>query len=188
MIDLLGTDDKKLVLKEYRKRLILGYGFSLCLVFLISIISIASFYGALLIEKRSLEQTLASESAGVGAKEFDMFTDQVGQANRMIKTIVEDRQNVHSATVVLDEVLKVRPRAVRIFSFDLAKAEANTWSFKLSGKSARRQELLSFTNDLKKSALFQKVDSPFSNLIKDTNSDFSVILTVVPSATSSSNR
>jgi len=180
MIDLLGTNDKKMVLAEYQKRLALGYGIALCVILLVAIISIGSFYTALSIEKHSLGQTLAGASSGSGAKEFDAFSAQVGQADGMMKMISSDQQSVHSITTVLDEAIKARPASVKIFSFDLVEADTGNWNLKLDGRSLHRQDLLSFTDNLKKSTLFQKVDSPFSNLIKDANSDFSITLTMIP--------
>ena len=78
-------------------------------------------------------------------------------------------------SIFISAILGNKPEAVKIeiISFDkLAKIP----KVSLQGKSPRREELLTFIENMEKEKLIKKVHSPITNILRDKDIEFSLIV------------
>lgn len=178
MINLLSSDNQKKVLHSYREHLIMSYGIAVFLVMVIFLIALSSFYGALLIYRDSLKTSLQAEMGSTEAQQFNSYSTLIRRANDMVNILTTDDKKLHSPTTVLDGVLGARPAGIKLALIELSSSN-NNWGLNLSGQAKSRQDILDFSSALGRDPLFSSVDSPFSNLIKDKNSDFVITATLL---------
>ncbi len=179
MINLLLPTDKKIISTEYRSRVIISLGIAIGLLLFFLAVGLVSFYVALNINNNSLTEALKIENLGGEIKEFDYYSSQMVKANKMIKTLTMERSSLHIPSEIFDRIMVAKPVGIKLKNIDIGKVESSDWKLTLSGMSRQRNDLLNFINNLKKDPLFASVDSPFANLIKGGESDFSIVITLV---------
>lgn len=176
MINLLLPENKKIISQEYRSRIAASASILIGLLLIIFIIGCASFYGALLINQNSLQNSLDIENLGVGVKEFDTYSSQIMRANKMISLLTSDHGNLYIASSLFDRVAAVKPAGIRLSTIGVGKSANGEWTLNLRGISSQRNDLINFVASLKKDSLFKTIDSPFTNLIKGTNGEFLITI------------
>jgi len=179
MINLLLPEDKKIILNEYRMRVIFSYAVAMCLLLVILIIAGASFYGASLISQNSLKVALKTEALVVLPKEVDEYSLYVIKANKMINLLTTDQNNLHSASTLFDRIIIAKPNGIKLRTIKIGRGSDSGWILSLQGISEQRNDLIDFIAALKKDPLFSTIDSPLANLIKGVNSEFSMTVVLV---------
>jgi hypothetical protein len=178
MINLLDTKDKEWVAAESRGRYRIVNEYLLALLLLIALAAAGAFYSSLLIENRSLTEKQAALEKGAGHEEASGYANDLKAANELLAKMAADKSGLRAVSPLFDTLISLRPAGIRLNTIALDKADGKLWQIKLAGRSSRRSDLLEYVEDLKGSGLFKTVDSPFSNLIKEGDSDFA--LTLVP--------
>lgn len=160
--------------KVYHERLA---QFVLELILVLVILSLVMLMPTVLTLK-SRQETVA-HSVGVAearpvSKEAIDIGKQITSTNSLLKLI-----NVTSTTTpyskIVDAVLADKTAAITLTHFDWKSSGA---SVNLAGIAPSRSALLEFVRSLESDPLFPKVDSPISNLIENSNINFTLNLTV----------
>jgi len=176
MINLLDNSDKKIIRQEYHRRLFRGYALGFGALLVIALISVSAYYGAQKISAGSLLEMAERQKSQSDLVGVETFVADIKEANKAIGLIAGGMANVHSLSAVFDQVISSRGTGIKLTAFDFSKNETGQWSLKLNGVYSRRQDVIAFTSALKSNAIFSSVDSPFSNLIKESNGEFVVTM------------
>lgn len=178
MINLSLPENKKEVLREYRHRILTGYGIAIGSLLAIAVIVVGTLYAAQLLEKSSLTARLDQEKKRDGGDQYENYPSRIEKANKMIAFLAEDNNNLHSASGVLERIVAARPVGIKISAVNIEQNGKSQWVLSLRGRSTQRKNITDFISNLQKDPLFASVDSPFANLIKDAHSDFSMTITL----------
>lgn len=178
MINLLLPEDKKIILKEYRWRVVVLSGLAVGLLLAVAIVSVLAFYFALLIDQKTLKETLEMENKGIKGEELNFYSEQIKQGNKMINLLTGDQNSLHLASNLLDRIIGVKPVGIKINTIEIGQVTEGRWIINLRGIARQRNDLTDFISILKKDSLFDSIDSPLANLIKGENSDFTIVITL----------
>lgn len=180
MINLLEKKDQRAIKWEYYRRLAVVASLMIIALLGISLLVAGTFYQLQLTQKQLLEDSLAGLTKESGVKEAATFVADQDLANLLIARIVSDKVNLHAVSALLEAVSQNRPAGVKLATIGLERGADGQWLMKLAGQAARRTDLITFTDALKLDKTFSAVDSPFSNLIKEFNSEFVINLILAP--------
>ena len=170
MINLLPPEQKIIIESEYRRRYwsILGIFAASC--FLIALLIASSLYFFVRSQHQAVEDQLSAKQnlLSNGNEESDAFFDRTVADLKMIGEIEQKRSDIFG---VLSQALSLKPAGARIKSF-LFSGEADDQIVELFGTADTRHSLIDFLEKLRADETFSTVDSPVSNLIKESNVDF----------------
>ena len=102
----------------------------------------------------------------------------------MVKSINQKLNVIDSSfdylkiTPIINTILSNKTKLIYINSLAYTSNSSTTVTFSINGISGTRESLVSFKKDLDKTALFKNIDLPISNLAKDKDIDFSMIMTM----------
>ena len=120
-------------------------------------------------------------------------TEKMGQSElassasstiNMVKSINQKLNVIDSSldylkiTPIINTILSNKTKLIYINSLAYTSNSSTTVTFSINGISGTRESLVSFKKDLDKTALFKNIDLPISNLAKDKDIDFSMIMTM----------
>ncbi|MBL7045135.1 MAG: hypothetical protein ISR98_00850 [Parcubacteria group bacterium] len=173
MRNLLSQKDKKVIINEYKLRIII---IVLTAIFLTTLIA-----GTLLVPSYILSNfkfNIIKEHAEIIKKSVEK-REQSGsglilndtQQKLNILSISED--NVLLSTA-FRKILDKRPSGIKINELFYKKQQDNSGAIITSGVASKRDILLQFEKDLKKENIFSEVVLPISNLASDRNIEFSI--------------
>lgn len=175
-MNLLPEEDKISVKKEYLKRLMIvsGLFFVCCLAvastFLFPALLFLSNYRSNLDGRIS---AFAEKISKLNTKELDK---EIKRAKARI-SILESKKNNARLSPVFAKIIGKKTPSVKIIGLTYEKSKDGAGDkILISGKAGLRQDLLAFENRLKNDFGEQKVQSPISNLLKEKNTDFSLII------------
>ncbi len=179
MINLLSPQYKIETTREYYMRLgILSVLFSVVLVFIAGVFLIPTYLTVSLderVKKEELVQLTTSRDP-----ELEKISTTIQTINKNLATFKEPYIQDSFSQGVLRSVLTLKREGVTLGEFFYAVTETQkegvVKSFSIRGEALSRENLLMFIAELDKTELFQKVDVPISNLLKDENISFSLDL------------
>ncbi|MDO8510238.1 MAG: hypothetical protein Q7S15_01285 [bacterium] len=176
MLNLLSSEQKKLLEREYYLRLM-----SIALVLLLAALFVAALFLVptlilsrvrLDIAEGRLEEARKTEHlATAKAVGYEELEATVTKANAQIG-ILRPTYTLLYADELVRTVLGHKPSGIKITGFHLTGSEPR--EFFVTGSSATRSMLLSFVQSLKREKIFTDVELPVSNFTKDSNIDFSI--------------
>lgn len=177
MINLLPDDEIKKLGRERLGRFAVVTGFSLSAIVALGVLLLLPSYLSLLGEKQEVGRELELARRRLYASEVDYIEGEIANFNAKLEASETNEKEIHSATLILEKVLLLRPAAMRFerVSYESA-ALAAPERISLQGHTSSRQELLDFIKRLEDSGLFKKINSPISNLLREKNIDFSLLL------------
>jgi len=176
MINLLLPENKKRLIAEYHQRVVLIYLLSLVGLLIVALVVLGSFYLSLVIEKKSLTDSGEISSKKLNTEDLVTYSGNVTRVNKMINLLTTNRNQLHQVTEVIARVIDARPEGIKVTSLSVGRQDDSRWAVAIQGISSQRKNIINFINSLEKDPLFSTVDSPFSNLIKDGRSDFTMIV------------
>jgi Tfp pilus assembly protein PilN len=100
-------------------------------------------------------------------KAFNNFKEEVKQTNDQLEYINQLASQENNYSSIVKNLSGFMPPGVKIKSVSL-----NGNKVELSGNADSRQAVVSLRDALEKSPDFQKLDSPLSNFLKQSNIDF----------------
>ncbi len=178
MINLLPSEQIVAVKSEYRRRRLTVFGLLTLAWLLILTLFISSLYILALTERQIAVDQLAAKQkmlAGTGAGGLNAQLIQLTGDFQIIKTAEQARVLPFG---FFQKVLAVKPPGVNINRLFFTKGiEVNGEStIELAGLAGNRRALLIFLEQLRGDRTFSAVDSPVSNLIKESKVDFNLKL------------
>ncbi len=173
MNNLLTVEDRQMIKSEYRRR---RFVVALSLVILLLVVAVVlaiAIYGTFAI-KLSGGKDLST--AGQSAQVQDAATQQktLTTVSKALAVFVEPTQA--EPTAVLREVLAVKPGGITLTEFSYTHVSGTEYVAVIHGRAASRKTLVEFTDSLKANKLFASVESPITNVIRDTDAPFSITI------------
>lgn len=187
MINLLSAYEKNAVRKEYHLRVFTVCTAALSLVLTVLVVSflptylfILSRYQSFLLESQSDE----TQSRVLQVREKETL---IKETNKKIDSL-QNSAAFLSVKNVFSEILQNKTPGLAItgFSYDSGavvsrkgkEEAASSPRLNIVGKSSDRAVLLAFKDALAQKKEFKTVDLPISSLVKDTDLDFSISVTI----------
>lgn len=173
MINLLPQKAKKKIIREYYMRVI-----SISLI----IVGVSTFVVSLLFlpvyilissQVEAFSKSIADVSEKV--KEYDTSSQALIKATKEAQLIYE-MESSQKITELLKILNNLQNNNLVVSEYDFRRVGKNIETIKLSGEAKTRQTLVDFSEDLKKLEFVEMVNLPVSNLAKDQNLEFSLIL------------
>jgi hypothetical protein len=174
MQNLLTSEYKKNVSRLYHGRVFTVGLFMVCAITLISLILLVTLSFLLYTSSSvSIEKVAPSDkntNKNAVKSDYDSFFKD-------LSLLPVNSQNLNFSDV-LDQILSKKETGIylRDFSFSGGGNKDGFGTVTLRGTAATRSLLVSFTEALRKEPLFLSVDSPVSNLLKEQNLDFSLMI------------
>lgn len=178
MINLLPAEQIIAIKSEYRRRRLVVFGVLSLAWIVILILSVLALYVLARSEHQAVDGQLA-------AKQKTLVGTETGGSDVGLVQLADDLKIIKAAEQMrvlpigfLQEVLTVKPSGVKINNLLFAKGAGTGGesTIELSGIAVSRRSLLAFLERLRADKAFIAVDSPVSNLIKESNVDFNLKL------------
>ena len=99
--------------------------------------------------------------------------EKIQRLNQDAKKIYLKQNNLIVWVPILEELSEITPSGIYLINFSY---RTSTGQIDLNGWADNRDKLLVFENLLKESSYFEEIKSPLTNLIKQTNINFSFTL------------
>ncbi len=140
-------------------------GFIFILAFLVLLSSVWIF---LLVQLGSAESIYEKLQANPQSKAFQDFQNEIGQLNKKMKDLDRLGGQIFKYSPPLKALSELTAPGIKFTNISISQK-----NIVLEGQAQNRDLLLSFQDALAKSAYFEKLDAPISNLFKQENIDFS---------------
>lgn len=173
MSNLLPQEQKKVLKKEYILKLAIVGNVLFSIVIVTALILLGTFWLRLWNEENVLKQNI---------KLLNLNTDEKAQSeivknvNSQIKTL-QIKTHILSSTDALRLVLKNKNRGIKIFNIEFNNTILGG-KINISGNADTRENLIAFIQNLEKEKIIKMADSPISNLSKNNNIQFNIIITL----------
>ncbi len=177
MINFLPEKLKKQATEEYTFRVasVLFMVFSLVMIFVLVFLIpsyILSMYREVVISDQ-LNMIKNSTS-----NQTEVSLNEVKKINEIVKTLSSGTFNQRTASSFIKDILSVKSSDIKISFISVDFDPTKNMKIGLRGFSKSRDILTKFIKDVRGLNLFSSVDLPVSNLVKSTDSDFTVSLVV----------
>jgi len=169
MINVLPIKNKIAIKREYLKRLLIVFGIFSFIVFFIAIIFSALIFFLVNKEKKNSAEYLSLVEKHSTLSDGEGISSFISEINSKVKIYEENKRTGRIINEVVKKIIEVKPAGIKINSFSFKK---NNISF--AGISETRSELIYFSDKLKNSGEFKKINSPLSNFLKEKNIEFNI--------------
>lgn len=179
MINLLPISDVKKTIVEYRMRLTITALLMLALVLFIAVALLVPSY-LLASHKRDLVQNEFSKSndQGASAQEMKNLKDTVTQTEAVVALLGANGQRLAVSDDIMRKISGYGANGITITGI-YYDAKDVTQTISLRGSASTRQNLTDFADILKKDRTFSNVSLPISDLVRDKNISFTIMIKVV---------
>lgn len=175
MINLLSPQYKIEATREYYMRLgIVSVIFVIFLVVIAGVLLVPS-YASVLVDERVKKEELV-HLTGTRDPELEKISKSIQLINKNLSSFSEPYTQASFSLGVLDPVLKTNRQGISIFEISYAANDPALRTLSLRGGASSRENLLTFISELEKTNLFEKIDVPISNLLRDDNVTFDLVL------------
>ena len=176
MINLLPIEEKKKIHRDYVFRLL---AVALGVVSVSAVIGIVTLFPSYFIsdfQKRAAieeaERTRKTNAEG----DQENIASLLKEAQQKLEILSPESEKVFLRTI-FDTAIGYKPDTVALTGMVYQEGSEGKLTFIMNGIADNREDLLVFSQNLKRDALFDDVELPVSNLAKDRNINFT--LTVV---------
>ncbi|MBI2610229.1 hypothetical protein HYW53_03630 [Candidatus Giovannonibacteria bacterium] len=177
MINLLPQEDIKKLKRERFARFLMALEFLIAIAIFISTVLILPVYFSLLIEKTGLERGLEFAETSPELKEVGLIEKTLKEFNSKLSNFEEREREIRPVASNLKKILEKQNSGIAIESLNYERKAANSKEIIfVEGVAQRRDDFLVFLKNLESVDAFKKVESPVSNLLKDSNAPFSLTL------------
>lgn len=168
MMNFLLEEDKKIIRKEYWRRLLGLAGIFSFSAILIGTILLFSVFLLLKSEKANFTRQVVISEERLRRSQAENIVPLVRDLNSKIVFLEEGWKNIEEKSTVISGILEEKPEGVKINNLFFDKKKIT-----IQGFSNTRQGLFLLVDNLKKKG-FKKVESPISNIIKEKDIEFSI--------------
>ena len=174
MINLLPIEEKKKTHRDYMFRLFTVILSAVSVSAIIGIITLLPSYFISDFQKRA-----AVNQAELIKKTNDDNQENViavlKEAQQKLEILSPEREKA-SLRTIFDTIISYRPNTIILTGLVYQKENEDKVTFTISGVANSREDLLVFSQNLKKDALFDAVELPVSNLAKDRDIKFTLTI------------
>ncbi len=169
-INLLPPEERKFVRYKEMRRIILFFAGGLVAVFVIGSVLISPSFLPLYLERRELERSLRlEEEAGRALKVNETF-ERIRRLESVISRVRNFARTPPRASEILEELSVLAGSSITLDNVTIKKGGETI----LTGMAPGRRDLLQFEKNLRDSDKFQEISSPLSNIVRETNVNFTL--------------
>lgn len=168
--NLLPPQEKTVIEWEKAQRVVRYFSFVFSLVFIIGVVFLLPSFLPAFFEEKELERSLliernASQKLGVGES-----LNRAKHLKAILASVRRQAAKPLTASSFLIELLKESDSDIDLTSISLEK----DGSVRMAGNARTRRGLLDFERRLRDSGKLQEISSPLSNLIRETDINFTI--------------
>ncbi|MBI1957595.1 MAG: hypothetical protein HYS44_04050 [Candidatus Niyogibacteria bacterium] len=182
-INLLPEEQKEIIRAEYRRRVTTAFGWLVTLVILTNIVLLAPAWFAFSAQERELGRQLDAIEQGALYGRVTEIEASIRTLNRQIRQYQSEDRGAARAIPAFDAALSARPAGVAITTASFAagaKMADRKARLTIAGNAASRASLLVFFDRLKTRPGIESVESPISNLLRETDVDYQITAVLRP--------
>jgi len=172
-VNLLPPQEKKELELAKLSHLLTFFAVRLVIVLMIFILVLVSAYFCLRILINTQNDLIKVRQSNEGIQYQAEVEEKIQQLNQDARKIYLKQDSLILWVPILEELSKIIPSGIYLINFSYL---VSTDQINLNGWAENRDKLLVFENFLKKSSYFEEVEAPLTNLIKQTDINFSFIL------------
>lgn len=175
MINILPPSQKKLVRRIRIMRVVAAYLGSVIVLAVVAVVLLLPTYVSI----RSREMALRSHTRALEANGVMVSAADIAALEARTKRMREKlTAKVPASPLVFVQIVgEVTVPGVKLVGFDIPNPEKNT--AQIRGTASTREALQQFIGALQKDARIATVDSPITNFVKSSESEFTLTLTFV---------
>ncbi len=166
------AEKKKLKLAELQKRIYLLFLWLGAILIVFIALLIAAYFNLEIILNEQ-EDLIIEREADQKNQEIALIKQRVDQVSQRLSVVDNKQQGFISWTSALLGLSRIVPDGVYLTGFNYQKTGGK---LDISGHARTRDDLLLFESRLEQSDYFAEVESPLSNIIKQTDINFSFSL------------
>ncbi len=176
MINLIPTEAKKRLLREYWLRAVTVWFFLWsCAIFLGVTLLVPSY---VLINLQTKAYAVSAQAANEKNENYESIAKELEQASKVAATVSEQFARP-TMTQYIERINSLESADARVNRVLLAREGESVRELSISGIAANRQALADFRNRLRADNTVESVDLPISNLAKDKDIPFELTVTFV---------
>jgi len=178
-INLLPREYQNELKLERFNRLVVAAGAGIFLIVAVNAIFLLPLWALFEAQEREMTRQLAALQKNPDFSRVADIENEIGALNSEIKTFNDLEKTRFEIAQALMSVMDSRPLGISIDNiiFSIASPRGNQASqITVQGKAVNRDLLLKFAATNETNAFFKKVNSPISNLLKETELDYSLVL------------
>ena len=175
MLNFLPQKNKKSVVYEYILRIssfLLFFTF-VVLLFLICFLSPSYFFAKY---KEKVVSDQLDTTISISNDKKDSTLTDIKDANSIINVLSATDTLSLSRSYLIKTVINNKNNGISINSFSFANNSDGSLNLTISGVADKRDDLINFNKDLEKNGSFNNINLPISDIIKDTKSNFTMVL------------
>ena len=175
MINLLPVGEKKKIHRDYVFRLLTVVLGVVSLSAVIGIVTLFPSYFISDFQKRAAIEEVERTRKTSGESDKENIASLLKEAQLKLKILSSERKKVFLRTV-FDTAIGYKPNTVVLTGMVYQEGSEGKLTFIINGVADNREDLLVFSQNLKRDALFDNVELPVSNLAKDRNINFTLTI------------
>lgn len=175
MINIIPEEKKILIQKERTRRFTLVFGIAVIFAVSISAVLLIPSYLYLIEQKKHIARIIEVLESGPIFKEIQDIENSIEGLNQKLSLFQRNQNNILNISFFIEKILEQKPPSVRITNISYNNLPKSL-RISLSGSSPTRDLLLKFVENLNKEESIKKVHSPITNILKEQNIEFSLII------------
>lgn len=177
MFNLLPNNLKEKVRSEYNLRLLVTVFISILFIQISFLIFLSpTWFVSLNKEKEIVLQSEKANKSSLDLK-VDTINSQIKLINKKLE-IINSTLEYPAVVPVIDDILSRKTNSINIEELMYETSDKKLAKVTIRGTSDTRDSLVNFVKKLEESDILSEVDLPISNLTKDKNIDFSLLIKV----------
>jgi len=169
-INLLPPAEKKQLELASFVRLAISFGVWISVSLIVFVLLLVSTYGSLAILLKDQNRLIEIRRADHKTQRLVEMEEAIKKVNNQLVDIVLKQKELIVWTPALEELSKITPSGIYLNNF-IYQSSLNR--INITGLANNRDTLLFFQKQLEDSLYFIEIEAPLSNLIKQTNINFS---------------
>ena len=175
-MNFLPQQDQIFIKKRYRNKFFILPVFLVLLFIALSILFFAPLYVYLTNKNILLEKELETLNKNPFLAKFIETEESLKKINEKIKFLSDGGKTMFNLTSVIKQIIFAKKpfTGINIEYMVFEKLNESAGKIVLRGKTEKREELLNYFENLKKTDGFLKVELPTENIIKSDNIDYTI--------------
>lgn len=137
---------------------------------IIFILLLVGTFFSLFVMTRAQEEAIKIRESDSKMQELFQTEERIAEINQILDQVYNKQKETISWTLILEEMSKIMPNGAYLTNFSYNK---NNNTISLIGWADERKDVLSVEKLLEENPLFEQVNSPLSNLLKQREINFS---------------
>ncbi|HCB35400.1 MAG: hypothetical protein A2W52_01915 [Candidatus Taylorbacteria bacterium RIFCSPHIGHO2_02_49_25] len=173
MFNLLPKAKKDIIHREYRVRLsIVG----LWLLFVVLVAASLLLFPAFLLsaeKEKTAQERFAALRESVERNSINELDDALSDLAARLSIMKSESPNVHIYEA-LTLLASIKTDGISLSNISFVRSSEGRRDIAVSGVAASRSGLVSFVQTLERAGIFEKVDAPISNFVKEADINFEI--------------